>query len=85
MFAYIVVFTCVWWVIFFMVLPFNVQTTKKPELGHDDGAPVNPHIGMKMVITTIISMILTKLFIYIIDQGYLAKLADSYIEFLSSL
>lgn len=85
MFAYIVVFTCVWWVVFFMVLPFNVQTSKKSELGHDDGAPTNPHIGIKMMVTTVISVILTGFTIYIIDNGYLSMLAEKYIKFLSSL
>lgn len=85
MFAYIVIFTCVWWVVFFMVLPFNIQTNKKPELGHDRGAPTNPHIEIKMAVTTVVAAILTRLVVYIIDSGYLARLAESYIKFLSSL
>ena len=33
-FAYIVVLTCVWWVVFYMILPFGNQVTIKPEKGH---------------------------------------------------
>jgi len=85
MLAYIVVFTCTWWVVFFMVLPFNIQTQKSSEIGHDKGAPTKPYLGIKMLVTSVIAVILTKLIINLINAGYLAMLADKYINFLSSL
>ncbi len=55
LFAYIVTLTCVWWIVFYMVLPFGAEVTKKPELGHADSAPTKPNLGIKIIITSILS------------------------------
>lgn len=83
MLAYILVFTCTWWIVFFMILPFAVTRDVNPELGNDKGAPVNPRLGIKILATTIVTLLLTKWFVYLIDGGYLSQLADKYINFLS--
>lgn len=59
-FGLIVVFTIVWWVIFFAALPFGVQRTQDNELqpGHDPGAPRNPMLWRKALATTAITIVL---------------------------
>jgi predicted secreted protein len=76
--SYIVVLTCVWWIVFFMALPFGNQVIVKPEIGHADSAPTFPRLGLKIMITSIISVVLTIIIIYFIEHGYLAKLFNLY-------
>lgn len=54
----LVVFIILWWLVFFMVLPFGVQRDDTPEEGHDPGAPKLARIGKKMAITTGIAGVL---------------------------
>jgi predicted secreted protein len=51
----VVLFVMIWWIIFFMTLPFGVKPSKKPEPGWETGAPQRTHLKMKVLITTIIS------------------------------
>ncbi len=83
--SYIVVFTCVWWVIFYMVLPFSIKTISPSKLGYDSGAPNHPYLGVKVTITTIISFFITIYLVYIIEHGQLSKFIDKYMEWLSVL
>jgi predicted secreted protein len=53
----IVVYTCLWWVLLFMALPFGVEQETAVEKGHDTGAPKKHHLLMKFVITTILTSI----------------------------
>lgn len=73
LFSSIVILTCIWWVVFFMVLPFGAQIEKKPEKGHADSAPTNPRIGIKIIITSIISIILTIIISYLLRDGYIKR------------
>ena len=58
-FGALVVFTIVWWMIFFITLPFGVTTPENVEVGHDPGAPNNPRLVIKALITTAITAALT--------------------------
>ena len=58
----IIVYVLIWWIIFFSVLPVGIQSNKvkfeeKIE-GVDPGAPKNPKIAKKFLITTIITSII---------------------------
>ena len=57
----IITFIVIWWIVFFMVLPWGVQRHEEPEPGHDVGAPVTPRIFTKMLVTTAISLVLLAL------------------------
>jgi len=48
----------IWVVILFMVLPWGVRVPDKIEPGHADSAPENPQIGLKLLVTTVISALL---------------------------
>ena len=58
----IVVYVILWWIIFFSVLPVGIQSNKeafREKLeGIDPGAPKNPKIAQKFLITTIITSII---------------------------
>jgi len=51
----LIVFVIVWWLVLFMVLPWGIRREEAPEAGHEPGAPANPRIVLKLVITTLIA------------------------------
>ena len=67
----IVLFLIIWWLILFIFLPIDISKQKKIELGNDPGAPENPKLKKKFVLTTflttiiwVISVFILKVFIY---------------------
>ena len=58
----IIVYVMIWWIIFFSVLPIGIRSNKevfKDKMGGvDPGAPKNPKIGKKFLITTLITSII---------------------------
>ena len=66
----IIVYVLIWWIIFFSVLPVGIQSNKekfKERLeGIDPGAPINPRIGKKFMITTIITSIIFIVIYYLV-------------------
>ena len=56
-----VVFIILWWLIFFTILPLNIKSqfeSSKAIKGTDPGAPNNPQIVKKIIITTFVVSIL---------------------------
>jgi predicted secreted protein len=68
--ASIVVFVVLWWLVFFIALPIGIHTEETPDQGNMKGAPKNPNIKMKMLITSIVTLILTASFFYLMQHGY---------------
>ena len=70
----IIVYVMIWWIIFFSVLPVGIKSNKEAFRdsieGADPGAPKNPKIGKKFLITTIITSILFIIIYYIVDLGF---------------
>ena len=66
----IIVYVLIWWMIFFSVLPVGIQSNKekfKEKLeGIDPGAPKNPNMGKKFLITTIITSIIFIVIYYLV-------------------
>ena len=58
----IIVYVMIWWIIFFSLLPTGIQSNKevfKEKIGGmDPGAPKNPKIAKKFLITTFITTII---------------------------
>lgn len=54
----IFIYIVLWWVVLFAVLPWGVRRQENPEPGHDPGAPALPHIGRKVIATTLITLVL---------------------------
>ena len=63
----------------FIVLPLNISDKAEKIVvgGNDTGAPNNPQIFKKFLITTIISIIIWSImYIYLKDQGLLLYILD---------
>ena len=58
LFGLIVIFVCVWWVVFFVALPQGVRRQDRVPDGHDPGAPANPMLLRKAMWTTIVTVVL---------------------------
>jgi predicted secreted protein len=70
----IIVYVMIWWIIFFSILPVGIKSNKEVFRdsieGIDPGAPKNPKIVKKFLITTIITSILFIMIYYIVDLGF---------------
>tara|TARA_X000000950_G_C13916700_1_gene661394 strand:- start:1079 stop:1297 length:219 start_codon:yes stop_codon:yes gene_type:complete len=55
----IVIFVIIWWLVLFIILPLGVQTDDNVVDGNDPGAPKNPMLKKKIIITSIISFFLS--------------------------
>jgi predicted secreted protein len=53
------IYFVIWWVVLFAVLPWGVRNAgeagESVEIGNDPGAPVNPRLGLKAAVTTLLS------------------------------
>jgi len=71
----IIVYVLIWWIIFFSVLPVGIQSNKekfKEKIeGVDPGAPINPKIGKKFLITTLITSIIFIVIYYLVKFNLL--------------
>lgn len=52
------VFLVIWFLVLFAVLPWGVHVPEEPEAGHATSAPSNPRIGLKLLVTTVITIAL---------------------------
>ena len=71
----IIVYVLIWWIIFFSVLPVGIQSNKekfKEKIdGIAPGAPINPKIGKKFLITTLITSIIFIVIYYLVELNLL--------------
>ena len=71
----IIVYVIIWWIIFFSVLPIGIRSNKevfKDKIGGvDPGAPKNPKIGKKFLITTLITTIIFLVIYYLVKFNLL--------------
>ena len=67
----IIVYVMIWWIIFFSVLPIGINSNKevfKEKIGGmDPGAPKNPNMGKKFLITTLITTIIFSVIYYLVS------------------
>ncbi|HZT50785.1 MAG TPA: DUF1467 family protein [Stellaceae bacterium] len=54
----IAAYVVIWWVVIFTVLPFGLRASDEGDPGHAAGAPANPRLGRKALITTAIATVL---------------------------
>ena len=71
----IIIYVMIWWIVFFSVLPIGIQSNKSPFKdsieGNDPGAPKNPKIAKKFLITTIITSLIFIVIYYLVDNDLL--------------
>ena len=67
----IIVYVMIWWIVFFSVLPIGIKSKKevfKEKIGGiDPGAPKNPNMGKKFLITTLITTIIFSVIYYLVS------------------
>jgi len=66
----IVTFAIMWWLVFFMVLPFGVRTAEEAgealEPGQAPSAPVRPRLWLKVGVTTLLTAVFFAVFYTIV-------------------
>ena len=71
----LIVYVLIWWMVFFSVLPVGIKSQNKEFKenleGNDAGAPKNPNIGKKFLITTLITTIVFLGIYYMVIKNYL--------------
>ncbi|MEK9660953.1 MAG: DUF1467 family protein [Alphaproteobacteria bacterium] len=67
----IVVFVVLWWLVFFMVLPWGVRRLEAPEEGQEHGAPERPMLWRKAAVTTLVAVVLFAVTYAIVDSALL--------------
>lgn len=55
----LVTFVVVWWLIFFMALPFGAAPEEQPQAGNAESAPARPRLMLKAAITTVLAALAT--------------------------
>ncbi|MBC6497040.1 MAG: DUF1467 family protein [Alphaproteobacteria bacterium GM7ARS4] len=68
----LIVYIVIWWMVFFMLLPWGNAPSSRPMLGHDQGAPANPRVGKKALVTTLVSSFLWVIVYYIITRDLIS-------------
>ena len=68
----IVIYVIIWWIVFFALLPIDVNREKKQNIiGIDAGAPENPKIIKKFVYSTLITSIIFIIIFLLVKYEYL--------------
>jgi predicted secreted protein len=57
-FTGIVVYVLTWWVTLFAVLPWGNRTPESPLPGTADGAPDQPRLWLKFLVTTLVAAVI---------------------------
>ena len=53
----VTVYIVIWWTVLFAVLPLGVRRVDKPGRGEDHGAPEQPQLLRKAIITTVVAAV----------------------------
>jgi predicted secreted protein len=51
----VVAYVIIWWLVIFAVLPFGVRPLDPDDIGHAAGAPANPRMPLKLLVTTLVA------------------------------
>ena len=52
----IVTFVMVWWLFFFMALPFGAAPEEAPQAGNVESAPARPRLLLKAAVATVLAI-----------------------------
>ena len=70
--AIALVFVIIWWLVWFMALPFGVKAPEKPGPGHVPSAPEKPMLVRKAIITTAITAVIVGAIVAVVEVGWLS-------------
>ena len=68
MLEFLVTYLILWWLVFFVMLPFGVERDQDVTFGNDPGAPKKSLIKKKAIISSFITLILTSVAIIIKNE-----------------
>jgi predicted secreted protein len=68
----LVTYGVVWWLIFFMALPFGAEPEANPQRGHVESAPARPRLLLKAAITTVLAGLATWGIAWLIGSGLIS-------------
>jgi Predicted secreted protein len=68
----IIVYIMLWWIVFYMALPFGVKQHTSSVQGLQEGAPEKPYLLIKIIATTLIAAIAWM----VVDYLILIKIID---------
>ena len=63
-FSYFLMFVLIWWVLFFIFLPFKNKTSNDTQIGNATSAPIKSYLLIKVIITSVLSFIILITLIY---------------------
>jgi predicted secreted protein len=71
----IAIYFVVWWITLFLVLPWGVrnphETGRRVGDGHEPGAPVDPRLALKAVVTTLLASVIFAAIYAVIAKGWI--------------
>jgi len=72
----IAIYFIIWWLVLFIVLPFGIRNANETgeviKEGNEPGAPTNPHLVQKAVITTILATAVFAVFYLAVTRGWIS-------------
>ena len=72
------VYLMVWMIIFFMSLPVGINVSENLELGNANSAPSKTHLKLKILFSTLISIIPTSIIYWLIKTDYLFLIIENF-------
>ena len=68
MLDFLVIYLILWWLVFFVMLPFGIERDQDVKFGNDPGAPKKSLVKKKAIISSFITLILTAVAIVIKNE-----------------
>lgn len=65
LFTNFILFVLIWWILFFISLPIRISVDENTTEGHASSAPKKTYIGLKVAVTTAISVIIMLFLMFI--------------------
>ncbi len=73
-FSYFLFFVVIWWVLFFIFLPFKNEISKDWQVGNANSAPIKSYLLIKVILTSVLSLIILITLIYFeLDLAFIFK------------
>ena len=68
MLDFLVIYLILWWLVFFVMLPFGIERDQDVTFGNDPGAPKKSLVKKKAIISSFVTLILTVVAIVIKNE-----------------
>lgn len=62
-------YVVIWWIVIFAILPFGLERVAEHQPGHDAGAPANPRLKLKALVTTLVAGVLWTILYFAVARG----------------